>query len=70
MDYIFHIFCKLAQTGINWLRMGLDGQRKKRYERIFSYRSIMRLVFNDDDAAVWLVAFASYLLVIIYYIEW
>ena len=38
--------------------MGLDGQRKKRYERIFSYRSIMRLVFNDDDAAVWLVAFA------------
>lgn len=30
----------------------------------------MRLVFNDDDAAVWLVAFASYLLVIIYYIEW
>ena len=32
MGYIFHIFCKLAQTGINWLRMGLDGQRKKRYE--------------------------------------
>lgn len=35
MGYIFHIFCKLAQTGINWLRKGLDGQ-KKSDTRVFS----------------------------------
>ena len=48
MGYIFHIFCKLAQTGINWLRMGLDGQRKKRYERIFSYRSGVLVAFRKE----------------------